>query len=573
VFARRPRSAALATARPRYVSPTQHHNPIELLAVTAHFTEGKLRIRECSQGSANVRGAVAATLQLDPADVVVDSAYVGGGFGQKGFPYGNTALVARAAQLTRRPVKLVVPRSQVFHHATFRPESHHHVRLGADEAGKIIGAAYHAEHEQSRIGQFPPSDYHEATSRLYDIADYKGTAANIRIDRQNPGYMRCPHPHPSCFAFESAVDELAIELGRDPVELRLANDGMVDHLTGNPYSSKFLRECLEEGARRFGWERRSPEPGSMRAENGAQLGWGMAVGAYPSMTVPSLGTLRVTADGRTRFAVSGHEMGQGIRTTIANVLIQGLGIDPAGLELLVGDTSAAPQHITAGSWGTAGAVPTTAVAVERMKAALAELLGDRSPAGNIHRQLAAVRRPYLEVEASALGPGQGPAALETMRQGGMAVAGPEYPEFTTLSYIAHFVEVEVEPRLGRVRMPRVVSIADCGRVISPRTAKSQVIGGVVWAFGSALREATEVDERYAGYLNCDLADYVVPVNADIGEIDVGFINQPDPLVNAVGLKGLGEVVMAGASAAIANAVHHATGTRVRHMPIRIEDLL
>ena len=569
-------AAAFATARTKidqsYVSPTQHHNPIEMLATSATFENGRLTIYECTQHSAGVRGAVAATLRLDPERIEVKSPSVGGGFGQKLRAYGHSAIVARAAILTGRPIKLVIPRSQIFHQATFRPESHHRVRLGADDTGKMTAAVYHAEHEQSLQGQFPPY-YHEATSRLYGIENYLGTAANIRIDRQNPGHMRCPHPHPSCFAFESAVDELALELGRDPVEFRLANDGRSDPLTGHPYSSRFLKECIEEGARRFGWSRRTPEPGSMRLADGTQVGWGMASGAYPSMMVPAIATLRVGADGRSRFAVSGHEMGQGIRTSIANVLIQGLGLDPHGLELAIGDTSAAPQHITGGSWGTAGSVPVAARAVDRMRAALRELLAGRSISGNIHRQLATVRRPYLEIQVSEIGPGQNAEALQQLRQGGFAVAGPAYPEFTTMSFIAHFVEVHVEPRTRRVRMPRAVSIADCGRVISPRTAMSQIYGGVVWGFSSALREATEIDPRYGGYLNCDLADYVVAVNADIGEIEVGFINQPDPRANSMGIKGLGEVVLSGASAAVVNAIHHATGRRIRHMPVRIEDLL
>jgi xanthine dehydrogenase YagR molybdenum-binding subunit len=385
--------------------------------------------------------------------------------------------------------------------------------------------------------------------------------------------MRAPHPHPACFAFESAVDELAHKLGRDPVALRLANDTRVDPRTGHPFSSRFLNECLEEGARRFGWSKRSPAPGAMKAPDGTEIGWGVACGAYPSSMTPAVATLRIGADGSTRFAVSGHEMGQGIRTAIANVLLEGLAIDPDRLEIAIGDTTAAPQHMTAGSWGTAGAIPATIKAVARMKAAIAELLAARATNGNLHQTLATVKRPFLEIEVSEVGPGQGADALESLRIGAYAVAGPEYPTFTTMSYIAHFVEVRIEPTTRRIRVPRVVSIADCGRVISPRTAASQVRGGVVWAISAALRERTEIDPRYGGYLNNDLADYVVAVNADIDSIDVGFIDQPDPLANSAGLKGLGEVAMVGASAAIANAVFHATGKRLREMPIRIENLL
>jgi xanthine dehydrogenase YagR molybdenum-binding subunit len=266
-------------------------------------------------------------------------------------------------------------------------------------------------------------------------------------------------------------------------------------------------------------------------------------------------------------------MGQGIRTAIAAVLIEGLHITADKLEIVIGDTTAAPQHMTAGSWGTAGAIPVTAKAVEAMRAAVSELLEGRTIEGNLHQQLAAVRRPFLQIEVSQVGTGQKDDVLDQLRKGGFLVAGPEYPEFTTMSYIAHFVEVHIEPRTRRIRMPRAVSIADCGRVISPRTAASQIRGGVVWAFSGALREGTEIDARYGGYLNNDLADYVVAVNADIGDIDVGFIDKPDPLANAMGLKGLGEVAMVGASAAIANAIFHATGKRLRELPIRIEHLL
>jgi len=566
-------ASAAVTVEASYDTPAQHHNPIELISTTAVWAGGRLTIYEGSQHSGGIKDAVARAMRIDPSVVDVKSAYIGGGFGQKGAVQRQTTIVARAAMLIGRPVKLVMPRGQIFHVATFRPNSRHRIRLGADAKGKMVAALYDAEQQQSRTGFFPASEYHEATSRMYGIDNYHGTAADIRIDTQAPGYMRAPHPQPSCFAFESTVDELAYKLGLDPVGLRLANDTRVDQRTGHPLSSRFLNECLIEGAKRFGWTRRTPKPGSMTAPDGTQVGWGVACGAYPSMSTPAIATLRITADGRTRFAISGHEMGQGIRTAIAAVLLDELQIEPDKLEIITGDTTAAPQHITAGSWGTASVVPAAAQAVARMRSAVAELLAGRKVAGNLHQQIAAVRRPFLQIEVSQFGPGQDAAALQALRRGQFAVAGPEYPSFTTLSYIAHFVEVRIEPRTRRVRMPRVVSIADCGRVISPRTAASQVRGGVVWALGAALREGTEVDPRYGGFLNNDLADYVVPVNADIGEIDVGFIDRPDPLANSIGLKGLGEVAMVGAAAAIANAIFHATGKRLRELPIRIEHLL
>ena len=555
-----------------YISPPQHHNPIEMLSTTAVWANGLLTVYEGTQSAGNVKGSLVRGLRLTPEQVVVKSPQVGGGFGQKGAAQRQTALVARAAMLIGRPVKLVVPRGQIFHNATFRPENRHHIEIGADASGRMIAVRYDAAQQQSRRGTFPP-EYHEAVPMMYDIPHYHGTATNIRIDTQNPGYMRAPTPHPSCFAFESAVDELAAKLGIDPVAFRLRHRATRDPIHDKPLSSCLLHECLTEGARRFRWERRTPAPGSMRLADGTQVGFGVACGAYPASTHPNVVKLRVSADGTTRFTASSHEMGQGIRSTIEQVLVRHLAIDPARLEIVIGDTAVGPQHTTAGSWGTASVVPVAEQAAARFNAAMAELLAGRKPGGNLHRQLASVRRPSLEVEVSRVAPGQGAKELATFRQGGMAIGGPDYPEFTSYSYIAHFVEVHVEPRTRRIRVPRVVSIADCGRVISPRTAESQVRGGVVWGISAALREKTEVDPRYGGWLNNDLADYVVAVNADIGEIDVGFIDRPDPLLNVLGAKGLGEVAMVGCAGAVANAIYHATGKRLRELPFRVEQLL
>jgi xanthine dehydrogenase YagR molybdenum-binding subunit len=556
-----------------YEAPTQHHNPIELLSTTAVWAKGRLLIHEGSQNTGAIKVAVARTLGLDPAIVDVKSPTVGGAFGQKGWVQRQTALVARAAMLWGRRVKRVPPGGQIFHLATFRPHSRHRIRLGADAAGTMVAVHYEVEQQNSRSGGFPAGQYHEGAMRLYGIANYHGAAANIRTDTQAPGHMRAPYEHPACFAFESAVDELSYRLGRDPVSFRMANDTRIDAHNGRPLSSRFLNDCLHIGAERFGWSRGSAEPGSMTDADGTQIGWGVACGLYPTLIHPAVATLRVRADGGTRFAVVGHEFGQGIRTALAAVLTRELKIDDRRLEILVGDTTSAHQHLTAGSWGSASALPLAVQAVERMRLAVAELLNGRRVAGTLHQQLAAVRRPFLEVEVSQLGPGQDASALERMRAGGYAVTGPAYPSFTTMSYIAHFVEVRVEPRTRRVRVPRVVSIADCGRVVSPRTVTSQVRGGVVWGVSHALREATEIDPRYGGFLNNDLAEYVVAVNADIGDIEVGFIDEPDPLFNSIGLKSLGEVAMVGASAAVANAVFHATGKRIRKLPIRVEHLL
>ena len=311
----------------------------------------------------------------------------------------------------------------------------------------------------------------------------------------------------------------------------------------------------------------------MRADDGSFIGWGVAAGAYPGLVAATVARLEVTDDGQIFVRVGGHEMGQGVRTALAAALSRKLGVSPDRITAVIGDTRVAPQHLTAGSWGTASVIPTVSEAADQLLNALAELAprgsADQTPA----QILKAAGRASLEVEVRRKGPGQPDAIYDRLAAGLPSIAGPVYPDFVTFSYIAHFIEVRVEQTTRRVRVPRVVSVVDCGRVMSPRTAASQVRGGVVWGIGATLREASEVDSRYGGFLNADLAEYVVPVNADIGAIDVDFIDTPDPKFNSAGVKGLGEVSMVGVAAAIGNAIYHATGHRVRDLPIRIEHLL
>ncbi|KKX30851.1 xanthine dehydrogenase family protein molybdopterin-binding subunit [Rhizobium sp. LC145] len=567
--------AVLASATFRvdaeYLSPAQFQNPMEMIATVAEWRDGTLTIHEGTQNSGALKFGMAAALGLDPARVRVESAYLGGGFGQKNSLQGQTVLAARAAMLLGRPVKLVMPRAQLFHTASFRPASRHRIRLGADADGRIVAASYDADMQNSRPDTFRAS-FSEITARLYAIPNYTSTARLVRTDVQSPGYMRAPFEHPAAFAFESAVDELAYAAGRDPLAFRLANDAETDPVTGHPFSSRFLAECLRDGAERFGWSRRDPAPGSMRAADGTLIGWGVAAGAYKAAMAPAIARLRVRADGTTRISLSGHEMGQGIRTAIFAAVTDGLAIDPARVEIVIGDPDAAPQHVTAGSWGTASSVPVVRRAVQAMQARFEEFRDGRPIRGTIHEMLARWRRPYIEVESRLQAPGQPDTVFDRLQRGLPAAAGPEYEPFVSFSYIAHFVEVRVEPTTRHVRVPRIVSVVDCGRIVSPRTAESQVRGGVVWGIGAALRETAEIDPRFGGVLNNDFAEYVVPVNADIGAIEVGFIDRPDPLLNEAGVKGLGEVAMVGVAAAIGNAIFHATGRRLRELPIRIEHL-
>lgn len=455
--------------------------------------------------------------------------------------------MAIAARRVGRPVKLVLTRPQTFHGASFRPMSRHHLRIGADRSGRLR-AIVHEVHQQTSRHDLFPAMYTDVSSRFYGVPAFQGKQYLVRTDIQTPGYMRAPFEHALAWALESAVDEIAYAAGLDPVELRLANDAPHDPVTGLPWSSRHVAECLRRGAERFGWAGRPAEPGRWLDDDGAQIGWGVAIGAYPATMTPAVAHATRSADGRVTIAVDGHEMGQGIRSAVAAVAAAELGISPDLVTVELGDTRVATQHLTAGSWGTASALPAVRAA--------AELLRKQDGAAT----------------ASA-GNGLPQAMLDRAAAGLVTVAGPVFDEFVAFSYVAHFVEVRVERGTRRIRVPRVLSVADCGTVASPVTAASQMRGGVVWGLGGALREHLEVDPRYGGFVNPTLEEYPVSVNADIGDIEVDFVNRPDFQLNPVGVKGLGEIAMVGVAGAVANAVFHATGRRLRRLPMTLMDLL
>ena len=559
--------AALQRARTvvdaTFTSPPQHQNPIELVATVAEWSGDMVTIHEGSQNTGAIKFGVARVLGLDPEQVIVVSPHAGGGFGQKNSMQMQTALVAWAAREVGAPVKMVVPRTQLFHDASFRPQSLHRIRLGADATGRMSGVLYDVDAQSSRHDLFP-MDYANAAARLYGIANFRGYQRIVQTDVQTPGYMRAPFEHLASFALDSAVDEMAEKLGQDPVAFRKRHDADTDPVTGLPLSSRHLSACLARGADRFGWSRRTPRPGSMKLPDGTLIGMGVGCGCYKAATAPAVATLTLRRNGTAEIAVGVHEMGQGVRTALSNAVGERLGIEPARVTALIGDTRGGPQHTTAGSWGTATAIPAAVEAADRL---MAELGND--PVATLAER--GIDEHVTRIESRP--PNQPDEMASRLHIGQPAPWGPIYGEYVSYSYAAHFVEVRIEPSTRRIRVPRVVSVMDCGTVVSPRTAESQVRGGVVWGISAALREASEVDPRYGGFLNTDIAEYLVPVNADIGTCDVDFINSPDPRLNNTGVKGLGEVVMTGVVAAVSNAVWHATGSRHRDLPIRLEHLL
>ncbi|MET8563537.1 xanthine dehydrogenase family protein molybdopterin-binding subunit [Streptomyces flaveolus] len=547
----------------------QHHVPMELPATVVQWRGATLVVHESTQNTSAVQHGLARQLGIAPSRVEVVSHQVGGSFGQKTWLQSHLAPMAVAARRLGRPVKFVMTRSGTFHATTFRPASRHRLRVGADRFGRLTAVIHEARQQTSRHDLFA-ADFTSVTSRLYGVRHFRGAQRLTRTDVQTPGYMRAPFEHAAVFALESAVDEVAYATGRDPVELRLENDTATDPVTGRPFSSRHLAECLRRGAERFGWAARTARPLSMRAADGSLVGWGVAAGAYRASVAPAAARLTAEASGRITVNVTGHEMGQGIRTAVARAVAGDLGVATGCVRTVLGDTRGVPQHLTAGSWGTATALTAVHAALRELRARLG------APAWgpvDLAAAVAATGRPVVEAETLTRAPGQSARAADRLRAGAAAPAGPEYPEFSAFSFIAHFAEVRVDAVTGWVRVPRVVSVVDCGRVASPVTAAGQVRGGVVWGVGAALREASEPDPRYGGFVNADLAEYVVPVNSDIGRVDVEFIDEPDVRLNAPGVKGVGEVAFVGVAAAIANAVRHATGRRPRRLPIRREDLL
>ncbi|MFG1993966.1 xanthine dehydrogenase family protein molybdopterin-binding subunit [Actinoplanes sp. NPDC048988] len=533
-----------------YDHPPQNPAPMELLASVVEWRGDTLVVHEGTQNAAAVRNGLAQQLGLDASKIEVISPYLGGAFGQKNSLQNHTGPLAVAARRLGRPVKLVLTRPQTFHSGSFRPQSRHRIKVGADRGGRLTAIVHEADQQTSRHDLFPAT-FTEVSSRLYGVPAFRGRQRLVQTDVQTPGYMRAPFEHPAAWAVESAVDEISYQLGMDPLELKLANDATHDPVTGLPFSSRHVSECLRRGAEMFGWSRRPARPGSWLDPDGAQIGWGVAIGAYPASMTPAVARVTANADGTFQIDVDGHEMGQGIRSAIALLAAELLEADPALIRVGVGDTRVATQHLTAGSWGTASALPAVRAAVLELRPQLGGTLPVTVTASN----------------------GLPEAMVERARTGLVTLAGPVYDSFVTFSYVAHFVEVRVEKGTRRIRVPRVVSVADCGAVASPVTAASQVRGAVTWGLGAALREHLEVDSRYGGFVNATLEEYPVSVNADIGQIDVDFIDKPDYQLNPVGVKGLGEVSMVGVAGAVSNAVFHATGRRIRKLPITLADLL
>jgi xanthine dehydrogenase YagR molybdenum-binding subunit len=525
--------AAFAAAPVRleavYTTPHEHNMPLEPHAAVAIWDDGALTLYDTNQGPHGVRDSLAKAFGLSPEVVRVIATYVGGGFGSKGGTRPHVILAAMAAKLVRRPVKLAFTRQQMFALTGYRTPTIQRVRLGAERDGTLLALA-HDVVEQTGANE----DFAEPTAvaaRVMYAAPNRRTSHRVtRLDLPSPSYMRGPGETPGMFALEGAMDELAIRLNVDPVELRVRNEPERDPEDGRPFSSRNLVACLREGARRFGWDVRSPRPGSRR-EGRHLIGTGVAAATYPARRMPSSAQVRREPDGRFRVAIGASDIGTGTLTALTQIAAEALDVPVDRVIVEIGDTAYPKAFIGVGSMG-----------LSSWGSAVAE-------------------------------------ACRTLRERGLDEAhadsapGAERERWSMHAFGAQFAEVWVDADTGEVRVPRLCGVFACGRIVNAKTARSQMIGGMSWGIGMALHEVSVLDARTGDWVNHDLAEYHVATNADVGIIDVAFLEEDDPHVNPIGIKGIGEIGIVGVAAAIANAVHDATGVRVRDLPITPDRLL
>ncbi|MBP0491492.1 xanthine dehydrogenase family protein molybdopterin-binding subunit [Pararoseomonas indoligenes] len=580
----------------RYGTPTQHHNPIELFTTTCEWRDGKLTVYEPSQFVYGLRGNLAKQLRIAPESIRVVSRYVGGAFGSKGGITARTAWIAVAARRVRRPVKLVSTRDQGFTIVTYRAETRHHIQLGADRNGKLTAFRHEGWEVTSRPSQYNVSGT-ETTARIYACPNILTKVNIVHADRNTPGFMRAPPEGPYMYPLECAMDELAFALRMDPIELRRINDTQTDPATGLPFSSRSLMECFDKGAARFNWSARNPVPGATR-QGDWLVGYGCATAAYAANIGASSARVTLTPDGRARVQIAAHEIGNGAYTVLAITAAEQLGLDVADVAVELGDTNLPAAGLAAGSNHTAAISHAVAKACDgiRERLARAAILANDSPfAGgdpaaitlsgralngpggaqeSLARALARTGEGPLEVTAENIPKGLPPDAMEKVRQGQMAMSrGHSRDDVTAYAFGAQFVEVRVHARTREVRVPRALGAFASPRIVNPMAAHSQYMGGMIWGIGAALHEKTEIDPVAARYTNDNIAEYLIPVNADVRSVEVLMVPEKDETVNPLGIKGIGEIGIVGMNAAVANAVFNATGRRVRDLPIRIEDLL
>jgi xanthine dehydrogenase YagR molybdenum-binding subunit len=572
-------AGAHTTVDATYTTPIQNHNPMEPHATIAVWQgDDRLTLYDASQGIFGVRKKLAVVFDLSPDKVRVINHYVGGGFGCKGSPWSHVALAAMAAKVAGRPVKLAVTRPQMFSMVGHRPKTVQHVTLGADASGKLVGVRHDVTSETSSFDEFvEPSAVQ--TRMLYACPNVATSHRLVRLDIGTPTFQRAPGESTGTFALESAMDELAYALDMDPLALRLRNYADTDPEGGKPWSSKSLRECYRQGAERFGWSRRDPRPRSLR-DGRWLVGWGMATATYPARQSPSSAIARARPDGTVLVQAGSQDIGTGTYTIMTQIAADACGVPYERVRFELGDTALPETPVSGGSQTASSTGSAVKMAgLELRKKLAARAVAD--PASPLH----GLTEDAVVIEDGTITARGDPSRKDTygaiVTRSGEPEISAEFhtkekedrKKFATHSFGADFVEVRVDDELGEVRVTRVVGAFAAGKILNPKTARSQFLGGIVWGIGLALLENTVRDARNARVVTRDLADYHVPVNADVPAIDVLMVPEEDPHVNEIGAKGVGEIGITGMGAAIANAVYHATGKRIRDLPITLDKLL
>jgi len=559
-----------------YGTPTQHHNPIELFTTTAVWNGDDLTLYEPSQFMYGLKNGAAEKLGIPPERVRAISRFVGGAFGSKAQLSPRTGLVALAARRLNRPVKLVATRDQGFTIQTYRAETRHRIRIGAQPDGRIASFIHEGWEVTSRPDPYSVAGA-EDSARLYGFGAVKTGVTLVHADRNTPGFMRSPPVVPYIYALESAMDELAVKLNIDPVELRRINDSMHD-ATGKPWSSRSLMKCYDQAAAAFGWSGRNAAPGSMQ-DGDWLVGWGCASAVYPTHIGAAAARVRLLANGEARVQIAAHEIGTGVMTVVAQMAAERLDIPVGKIHVEVGDSDLPPSPVAGGSNQTASCCSAVQKACDAINARLNAAPaggtdGAAGSAGNsLESKFARLGVGAIEEYAEFLPPGGKPDTIKKLYGGTPFLTGGSHGDKLLYALGAEFVEVRIHRRTREIRVPRIVGAFAAGRLMNTRTARSQYMGAMIWGISSALHEATEIDRRNARYVNDNLADYLMPVCADIRDVEVILVPEEDHDVNPAGIKGIGELGNVGTAAAVANAVYHATGIRVRQLPIRIEKLI
>lgn len=530
-------AAAPVVVDRRYATPEEHHGAMEPHASTARWLDGRLDVVDSNQGAWRVAQVLAELFGLDPELVRVRSEHVGGGFGSKGVG-PQLVLAVMAATLFDRPVRVVLTRRQVFSTTSLRPATEQHVRLAADSTGRLRAIDHVTTSFTSTIHTYAERNT-EVTHVMYAADAIRTRTGVVPLDLPTPGWMRGPGAAPGSFALESAMDELAVAAGVDPVALRLRNEPSAGPVSGLPFGSRALARCLREGARRFGWADRDPRPGRRR-EGDLLLGTGMAAGSYGAGALASTAAITAEADGTYTVAVAAADIGTGARTALALVAADALGVAPEAVRMRIGDSRLGQAWFAGGSKGTASWSWAVTRAAEALRERLAEV--DRVPPGGV------TARGDTAEAVGALAPAE------------------------RHSYGAQFAQVAVDTVSGEVRVRRMLGIFDAGRVINPLTTRGQLVGGMIMGLSMALHEEGARDAASGAQVNADFAGYHVSSHADVPDIEVDWVGDPDP-GNPSGVKGVGEIGIAGTAAAIANAVWHATGVRHYALPIRLDRVL